>query len=79
MCIRDSCTAFAPVFDKVKQELESPEIEFENINVDEDVTGIAAQYGVRSIPYMILLQDGQKVKEQVGVLPEEVLKNFILN
>lgn len=73
------CNAYAPIFEKVKLELSSDEIEFVNVNVEDDVDGLAGEYGVKSIPHTILLQDGVKVGEQVGSLREEALKNFILN
>lgn len=73
------CNAYAPTFEKVQLELSSDEIEFVNVNVEDDVDGLAGEYGVRSIPFTVLLQDGVKIGEQVGSLREEVLRNFILN
>jgi len=73
------CKVYAPSFKKVKQELESEEIIFTEINVENDPDNLSGQYGVRGIPHTVLVKDGVKVKEQSGRIPEEELKRFILN
>lgn len=72
------CKVYAPAFEKVKQELEG-EIEFQEVNVEEDTEGLAAEYKVRGIPHTVVLEDGVKVKEQSGRLGEQQLRDFILN
>ena len=68
------CKTYAPVFDKVVTELN---VEYENINVDKDTTGLAAKYKVRSIPLTVFInEDGTSTKE-VGMLSEEKLKQLI--
>ena len=68
------CKTYAPVFDKVVKELN---VEYENINVDKDTTGLAAKYKVRSIPLTVFInEDGTSTKE-VGMLSEEKLKQLI--
>jgi thioredoxin 1 len=42
------------------------------VNVDES-PAIAAQFGVRSIPTLILFKDGEKVKDFIGVQQEAAL------
>jgi thiol-disulfide isomerase/thioredoxin len=73
------CSVYAPSFEKIKQELQSDEITFLEINVENDPDQLAKQYGVKGIPLTILLENGVKVKEQSGRIPEESLKRFILN
>jgi len=41
-------------------------------NVDEN-RGLASQYGVQSIPTLIVFKDGHEVERYVGVQPENVL------
>ena len=41
-------------------------------NVD-DNPRLAAQYGIRSIPTVLLFQEGQVVDQTVGVVPKQVL------
>jgi len=68
------CKSYAPVFDKVVKELN---VEYENIDVDKDTTGLAAKYKVRSIPLTVFInEDGTSTKE-VGMLSEEKLKQLI--
>ena len=68
------CKTYAPVFDKVVNELN---VEYENINVDKDTTGLAAKYKVRSIPLTVFInEDGTSTKE-VGMLSEDKLKQLI--
>ena len=42
------------------------------VNVD-DNPHLAAQYGIRSIPTVLLFQVGQVVDQTVGVVPKQVL------
>ena len=46
------------------------------VNVD-DAPQIAAQYGIRSIPTLIVLKDGQSVQQFVGVQSESQLVDAI--
>jgi thioredoxin 1 len=73
------CLAYAPIFEKVKQDLESDQIEFVEVNVDKDSKNLSGEYGVKGIPHTVLLEEGVKVKEQSGRMSGEILKEFILN
>jgi len=46
------------------------------INSDQE-PGLAAQFAVRSIPYVVAFVDGQPVDSFVGVLPERELRAFV--
>lgn len=71
------CRVYAKTFDKVSEELKE-EVEFVNINVEKDTTGLAGQYKVTSIPMTVIIKDGvENVKS--GRLSEEQLKSLILN
>lgn len=73
------CSAYAPTFEKVKQELEGDIIEFLEINVEEDPENLSGQYKVRGIPHTVVVQDGAEPKAASGRLSEEQLKDLILN
>jgi len=73
------CRAYGPTFSKVREELESEEITFLEINVEEDTENLSGEYKVKGIPHTVLLENGVKVKEQSGVMPDQMLKEFILN
>ena len=58
------CRAIAPVLDELSSELEG-KVKIVKLNVDEN-PGIAAQYGVRSIPAMILFKGGEAADMKIG-------------
>jgi len=68
------CKSYAPVFDKVVKELN---VEYENIDVDKDTTGLAAKYKVRSIPLTVFINEDGTSTKKVGMLSEEKLKQLI--
>lgn len=71
------CKIYSKTFDKVREELEG-DIEFVDINVEEDPDNLSGEFRVRNIPFTVVLKDGTKVKEQSGRLSEEQLKDLIL-
>lgn len=73
------CTVYAPAFEKVKQELQSEEIEFVEVNIENDPENLSGEYGVRGIPHTVVVQDGVELRARPGRLGEEELKQFILN
>ena len=58
------CRAIAPILDEISSEM-TGKVKIVKLNVDEN-PGIAAQYGVRSIPTMILFKGGQAADMKVG-------------
>lgn len=52
-----------------------PDIKITKVNIDEQ-DELAEQYGVSSIPCLVLLKDGQEVKRHVGVMPLKKLEKF---
>ena len=72
------CKVYAPSFTKVREELESDEITFLEINVENDPENLAGEHGVRGIPHTVVLEDGKQVQAQSGRLSEEQLKELIL-
>lgn len=73
------CKVYGPTFTKVREELESDEITFLEINVENDPENLSGQYGVRGIPHTVVLEEGVETKAQSGRLTEEGLKELILN
>ncbi|QQO91701.1 thioredoxin domain-containing protein [Flavobacterium phage vB_FspM_immuto_3-5A] len=72
------CKVYGPTFTKVRQELEG-DIEFLEINVEEDPDNLSGQHKVRGIPHTVVVENGEEVKSQSGRLSEEQLKELILN
>ena len=58
------CRAIAPVLEELSSELEG-KVKIVKLNVDEN-PAIAAQYGVRSIPTMILFKSGEAADMKIG-------------
>lgn len=71
------CRTYAPIFEKVKQDL-TDTIEFAEINADEDPDGLTSDFKVKGIPCTVIIKDGVEVARQAGSLTEEQLREFIL-
>jgi thioredoxin 1 len=68
------CKRFGPVFEKVSDE--NPDTVFAKVDT-EDQQELAAQYGVTSIPTLVVYRDGIPVFGQPGALPESSLKDIL--
>lgn len=73
------CSVYAPAFEKVKQEIQSEQIEFVEINVENDPDNLSGQYAVRGIPHTVVVVEGADTKGRSGGMSVEELKQFILN
>ena len=61
------CKMLSPMVEQIAEE--RPDVKVCKINVD-DETELAEQYGVMSIPNLIVFQNGEKVNSSVGVVPK---------
>ena len=66
------CRAVAPVLEEMATEY-AGRLTIGKINVDEEPQ-LAAQFGVRGIPTMLLMQNGQIVRTMVGAGPRAVIE-----
>ena len=69
------CKMIAPVLDELAVEF-AGKVKIVKINID-DNQATPAQFGVRSIPTLLLFKDGKPVASQVGALPKNQLAVFI--
>lgn len=69
------CKMQSPVFEDAAEKLKDRAV-FGKVNVDEQ-PGLAQQYGVMSIPTIILFQNGQAVQKEVGFHSLEELEAMI--
>lgn len=67
------CKMFAPIFEEVSNDYD---INFIKIDVD-NYQDIAREYGVMSIPTIILFKDGKEVKRNTGFMSKEDFINFL--
>lgn len=57
------CRALSPIIEQFSAA--NPEINILKVNIDEHAD-IATAYGVRSIPTLVVFQDGKEINRQVG-------------
>ena len=69
------CKMIAPVLDELAVEF-AGKVKIVKINIDDNQV-TPAQFGVRSIPTLLLFKDGKPVASQVGALPKNQLAAFI--
>jgi thioredoxin 1 len=65
------CRMMGPIFDQASEEA-AGKAKFGKLNVDE-ARQTASEYGVMSIPTLIIFKDGQKVDQLVGVQDKDSL------
>jgi thioredoxin 2 len=61
------CRQFAPVFEKAADTLE-PHARLAKVNT-EDEQALAARFGIRSIPTLLIMQRGKEVARVAGAMP----------
>ena len=66
------CKAIAPIVEELAQEFDG-KVSFAKLDVDSNPL-TATQYGVRSIPTLLIFQGGKVVEQVVGAVPKAVLK-----
>lgn len=68
------CRQFAPVFEKASEQ--HPGITFAKVDT-EDQQQLAAEYGISSIPTLVIYRDGIPLFGQPGALPAQALESII--
>ena len=69
------CHAVAPVLDQIANE-RSSELKLVKVNIDEE-PDLARQYGVMSIPTIILFKAGEPTAAAVGAQPKKMLEKSL--
>lgn len=62
------CRMIAPVLEEVAKE--RPDVTVCKVDVDEE-RDLALEYGVSSIPTLLVFRDGKVVNQSVGAMPKE--------
>ncbi len=68
------CRAFAPVYERVAEA--NPDVTFAKIDTDQEQE-LAAAFGIRSIPTLMIFRDGVPLFAQPGALPQEALEELV--
>lgn len=70
------CKMISPIMDTLSEEIKN--YKFYKLNVDESEK-ISRQYGIMSIPTILIFKEGKEIKRIIGFKPKEELKKEILN
>lgn len=68
------CKMIAPVLEDISKE--RTDVVIAKLNVD-DNQQIAIDYGVQSIPTLILFKNGKIIDKKIGVLPKKTINEFL--
>jgi thioredoxin 1 len=68
------CRMIAPALEELSNEM--PGVTIAKVNIDENPE-LAARYGVRSIPTLLMFKDGQLASNMVGAAPKSRLSSWI--
>lgn len=69
------CRAVAPILDKIARE-KAGQLVIAKVNTDENPEW-ASRFGVQGIPTMLFVSNGKVVHQQVGALPEGMLREVL--
>jgi thioredoxin 1 len=69
------CRMVAPVVDEIAQQYDG-KVKVVKLNTDENPQ-VASQYGIRSIPTLMIFKGGQRVDMVVGAVPKTTLANTL--
>ncbi len=69
------CRALAPVLETLAEDMDD-RLRIAKVNVDEN-QALAAQFGIRSIPTLLLFKDGNVVGQINGAMPKQELQQKI--
>ena len=67
------CKQLGPIMESL-----AGEINYEKINVDTS-PDLVTDHGIRNIPTMILMKDGEAVDRKTGLLPKQEILNWYNN
>lgn len=69
------CRMVAPVVEEIAEQYEG-QVKVVKLNTDENPQ-VASQYGIRSIPTLMIFKGGQRVDMVVGAVPKTTLANTL--
>ncbi len=70
------CKMLGPVLEDMANDRDS--IDIVKVDIDESMN-LARQYGIMSVPTLVLFKDGQVVAQTSGFQPKESIQQFIDN
>lgn len=64
------CRMVVPIVEEIAEE--RPDIKVGKVNVDEQ-SELAAQFGIMSIPTLVVIKDGKIINQSMGAKPKEAI------
>jgi thioredoxin 1 len=71
------CRMVGPILEKLGESM-SDRIKIVKLNVDENQE-LALNYGIKSIPSLLLFRDGKEVARTIGAATEQTYQKFVQN
>ena len=68
------CRMVVPIVEEIARE--RPDIKVGKINVDEEVE-LASQFGIMSIPTLVVIENGKVINQAMGVRPKEAILGML--
>ena len=68
------CRMLRPVLDEIAKT--NDKIKIVSVNIDKN-ENLAKEYGVMSIPCLIIFEDGKEIDRAVGLMPKSEIEEFI--
>ena len=68
------CNRLSPIVDKVS--VDNKDVKFVRIDVDKNEE-LMTKYNVRSIPTLVVIENGKEINRSVGLIPEDKILNLI--
>lgn len=68
------CRMVGPILEEIAAERE--DVKICKVNVDEQIE-LASQYGIVSIPTLLVIENGQIVQQSVGAKPKEAILEML--
>lgn len=71
------CKMIAPIISEISEEFNN-KVKVGKVNVDEEKE-LAIEYGISSIPTLVIFKDGKIAKTLIGFRPKEEIKEVLNN
>ena len=68
------CKMVGPFIEELSEEID--DVKFVSVDTDEEYE-LAEEYGIISIPSVLLFKNGKEIKRHVGIITKEELEEFI--
>lgn len=69
------CKQFAPIFEKAASSLE-PRVRLAKVNTEEQ-QALAARFGIRSIPTLLIMRNGKEIARVAGAMPAAQFNQWV--